>query len=227
LIEDVYPSGIVSIVSDTWDLWKVLTEYVPNLKDKILARDGKLVIRPDSGDPVNIICGDPDKGPGSPAGYGTLRLLASALGVTDRQRMLPLINKAGAIYGDSINLERAEQILSRTVFELKLSPYNVVFGIGSYTYEYVTRDTYGFAMKATAVRRNGEIVNIYKKPITDSGEKASLTGIPIVYHAGDSYRVVDNMHPDDLDHCAFRKVFSNGELLIEDTFEQIRERVRK
>ena len=57
LIEDVYPSGIASIVSDTWDLWLVLTEYLPALRDKVLAREGKVVIRPDSGDPVDIICG--------------------------------------------------------------------------------------------------------------------------------------------------------------------------
>ena len=49
----------MSIVSDTWDLWAVLTEVIPALKDDILARDGKVVIRPDSGDPVDIICGDP------------------------------------------------------------------------------------------------------------------------------------------------------------------------
>ena len=54
---DLYPTGILSVVSDTWDLWKVCTEYLPLLKDQILARDGKLVIRPDSGDPVDIICG--------------------------------------------------------------------------------------------------------------------------------------------------------------------------
>jgi len=52
-----YPTGILSVVSDTWDLWKLITEYLPQLKEEILARDGKLVIRPDSGDPVDIICG--------------------------------------------------------------------------------------------------------------------------------------------------------------------------
>ena len=52
-----FPSGILSLVSDTWDLWRVITEYCRILKDEILARDGKLVIRPDSGDPVDIICG--------------------------------------------------------------------------------------------------------------------------------------------------------------------------
>ena len=54
---DLYPGGILSVVSDTWDLWKVCTEFLPKLKNKILARNGKLVIRPDSGDPVDIICG--------------------------------------------------------------------------------------------------------------------------------------------------------------------------
>lgn len=57
LITEVYPTGFVSIVSDTWDFWKVMTEYLPKLKDEILARDGRLVIRPDSGNPVHIIAG--------------------------------------------------------------------------------------------------------------------------------------------------------------------------
>jgi nicotinamide phosphoribosyltransferase len=228
LIEDVYPKGIVSIVSDTWDLWKVLTEYVPALKDTILARDGKVVIRPDSGDPVKIICGGGGL-VGTPEFEGTLRLLANAVGTTGK-----MINKMAAIYGDSITLERADQILRKTVHEIGLSPYNLVFGIGSYTYEYVTRDTYGFAMKATAVRRDGQIIDIFKKPITDSGEKTSLRGIPAVYKAlvgqGEgtgSYYVEDGKTPEDLDRCAFRKVFSDGCLLVEDNFETIRKRVRQ
>ena len=54
---DTYPTGILSIVSDTWDLWTVVTDYLPTLKDEIMSRDGKIVIRPDSGDPVDILCG--------------------------------------------------------------------------------------------------------------------------------------------------------------------------
>jgi nicotinamide phosphoribosyltransferase len=235
LIEDVYPNGIVSIVSDTWDLWKVLTDYVPTLRDKILARDGKVVIRPDSGDPVNIICGIPalNGSTTTPAQEGTLRLLAHAVGVDGNRAGLPLINKMGAIYGDSITLQRADQILSRTVNELKLSPYNVVFGIGSYTYEYVTRDTFGFAMKATAIRRNGEVEPIFKKPVTDSGTKNSHKGIPLVYRTEEStedkptYVVVDGgTTPAMLSNCAFRRTYANGELLIDETFDAIRKRVR-
>lgn len=222
LIEDIYPTGVLSIVSDTWDLWKVLTEYIPALKSKILSRDGKLVIRPDSGDPVNIICGD--KNSGDPAAYkGTLQLLANAMGTDDSGH----INKAGAIYGDSITLDRADAILYRTVRELHLSPYNMVFGIGSYTYEFVTRDTYGFAMKATAVRRNGEVVDIFKKPVTDNGEKNSLKGIPTVYKHRGEYCVMDGQPPFRLDHCDFQKVFSDGKLLIDESFDAIRKRVRQ
>lgn len=230
LLEDVYPSGVVSIVSDTWDLWQVLTDYVPRLKDAILARDGKLVIRPDSGDPVKIICGDPTAT--GPATQGTLRLLAMALGLNYDKPGLPMINKAGAIYGDSITTERAEQILDRIVNELRLSPYNMVFGIGSFTYEYVTRDTHNFAMKATAVRRGGQVIPIYKQPVTDDGHKRSLFGIPAVFRSELStedqpeYFVAQDQKPEALDDCAFEKVFENGRLLVEVTFDQIRKRVR-
>jgi nicotinamide phosphoribosyltransferase len=229
LITETYPTGIVSIVSDTWDLWRVLTDYIPRLKDEILKRDGKLVIRPDSGDPVKIICGDNQALIDSPAWYGALSLLELALGTDGHGH----INKAGLIYGDGISLERADQILG-TAVKRNLSPFNVVFGIGSWTYEYVTRDTYGFAMKATAVRRSGKILDIFKKPVTAEGgfSKASLKGIPAVYCAKShesskgQFIVVDGQSPEALDNCAFQKVFSNGQLLIREDYETIKQRVR-
>ena len=67
LISEVYPAGIVSIVSDTWDFWQVITEFLPALKNRVLARNGKVVIRPDSGDPVKIFIGDDQAPAGSPA----------------------------------------------------------------------------------------------------------------------------------------------------------------
>lgn len=231
LITKTYPRGILSIVSDTWDLWKVLTEYMPRLKDVIMARDGKVVIRPDSGDPVNIMCGDPDNY--GPAHFGVLRLLEATMGVDmERGGALPLINKAGAIYGDSITLERADQILYRCTKELRLSPFNCVFGIGSYTYEYVTRDTYGRAVKATAVVRGGKLIPIFKNPKTDDGGKKSHKGIPAVYRHEQStednpeYYVVQEAAPEALDNCAFEKVWEDGKLLVDPKFETIRKRVR-
>lgn len=234
LITETYPSGIVSIVSDTWDLWKVLTDYVPRLKDTILARPGKIVIRPDSGDPVQIVCGDLGR-LGCPQREGALRLLAEAMGTDGKGH----INNAGLIYGDGISPDRAERILDRTVNEIGLSPFNVVFGIGSYTYQYVTRDTYNFAMKATAVRRGNDVIPIFKDPVTDNSNKKSHYGIPAVYEdefstmvdgingvEGPQYFVEENARVAELDNCAFQKVFSNGKLLVEQTFDEIRKRAR-
>ncbi len=226
LLMEVYPTGILSVVSDTWDLWKVLTKYVPLLRDKLLARDGKLVIRPDSGDPVKIMCGDP-KSLNPDVQRGALRLLAQAMGTKNR-----MINKAGLIYGDGITRERATAILDRTIDEIGLSPYNIVFGLGSYTYAYVTRDTYGFAMKATAIKRNGVIQAIFKDPVTDSGTKKSLRGIPVVYWknsedpAEQGYYVRESLDPSDLDRCAFKKVFENGTLLVDEKWDDVRARAR-
>jgi nicotinamide phosphoribosyltransferase len=237
LLTEVYPSGVLSVVSDTWDLWRVLTEYVPSLKDIILEREGKLVIRPDSGDPVKICVGDGDlvfenhgyktKQGVHPGCFGAVKLLADALGTTPNTKGFEMINKGGVIYGDGISPERAEAILSGIMIK-NLHPYNMVFGIGSYTYTYTTRDTYGFAMKATACEQNGEIVPMFKDPITDDGCKKSAKGIPIVH--GDStsgYTMTESSNPRDLDTCAFDKVMSDGKLLIDPSFESIRRLARK
>lgn len=245
LIEDVYPKGIVSIVSDTWSLWDVLTKIVPNLRDKILARDGKVVIRPDSGDPVKILTGDDSSPIFSPAWKGAALLLLEAMGSTGPFGRY-VINKAGLIYGDSITLERADQILSRAA-EQGFSPYNFVFGIGSYTYQYVTRDTYNFAFKATAIEReytaplfsdptktiatHRSVEAIFKDPVTDNAHKKSHRGIPVTYNDGlpgepKILRVFETVDPTELDRSnIFQKVF-NGDLLVDQKFDEIRARVR-
>lgn len=177
LIEVVYPKGIVSIVSDTWDYWKVLTETIPSLKDKILARDGKVVIRPDSGDPVKIICGDPEAPVGSPAHKGTIQILWDLFGGTVNSKGFKQLDPhIGVIYGDSITLERCHQICT-VLKHMGFASTNMVFGIGSYTYQYVTRDTFGFAMKATYGEIDGVGCEIYKQPKTDSGVKNSARGL--------------------------------------------------
>lgn len=133
---DLYPGGILSVVSDTWDLWKVCTEFLPKLKNKILARNGKLVIRPDSGDPVDIICGndsyyDEDNSPKQICeSKGVIELLWDTFGGTiNEQGYKVLDSHIGAIYGDSITLERAEAICER----LKAKGFastNIVLGVG-------------------------------------------------------------------------------------------------
>jgi nicotinamide phosphoribosyltransferase len=129
LMTDVYPTGFFSVVSDTWDFWKVVGEYLPALKETILNRDGRVVIRPDSGDPVDIVCGTPD-GKTELERKGLIEALWDIFGGTvSEQGYKVLDTHIGAIYGDSMNLERITQICEK----LKAKGFastNIVFGIG-------------------------------------------------------------------------------------------------
>ena len=226
LICQVYPKGIVSVVSDTWDLWKVLTEYLPNLKNEILARDGKLVIRPDSGDPVKIICGDQDS-TDEKERKGVVELLWDIFGghINDKGYK-ELDSHVGAIYGDSITLDRAEQICEN----LKKKGYastNVTLGIGSFTYQYNTRDTFGFAMKATYGEVDGKGREIFKDPITDDGTKKSARGLIKIIKEDEKYALVDQVSWEEERQGELIEVFRDGKLLVDQTLTEIRSRVRQ
>jgi nicotinamide phosphoribosyltransferase len=178
LITKIVPSGIISIVSDTWDYWAVLTDIAPSLKEEIMARDGCVVFRPDSGDPVKIICGDPDAPEGTPAHKGSLQILWEEFGGTvNEEGYKQLDSHVGLIYGDSITLTRAYQILN-SLEKAGFASSNIVFGIGSFTYQYVTRDTFGMAIKATYCTVDGQNRLLFKDPVTDNGAgKKSLKGL--------------------------------------------------
>ncbi len=177
-----YPTGVISIVSDTWDFWRVITEYTVQLKDTIMNRQknvqglAKTVFRPDSEDPVKVICGNPDAPEGSPERKGAVQCLWEVFGGTVNTKGYKTLDEhVGLIYGDSITPARAEQILA-TLAENGFASDNIVFGVGSFTYQYCTRDTLGFAMKATYVEIDGQGMAIAKAPRGDSG-KASASGL--------------------------------------------------
>lgn len=227
LILEVYPKGIVSIVSDTWDLWKVLTEYLPQLKNEIINREGKVVIRPDSGDPVDIICGNPN-GKDENERKGVIELLWDVFGGTvNAKGFKELVPQIGAIYGDSINLERASQICARLKAK-GFSSTNVVLGIGSFTYQYNTRDTFGFAMKATYGEVNGEGREIFKDPITDDGTKKSAKGLLQIFKDADGeYQLKDQCTWEEERKGELKEVFRDGKLLIDQSLAEIRDRIRE
>jgi len=227
LINEVYPSGVISIVSDTWDFWQVVTTYASALKDDILKRDGKVVLRPDSGDPVKIICGDPTAEPGSPEFKGAVECLWETFGGSTTSTGYKLLDPhIGLIYGDSITLPRAKAILEG--LEAKgFASGNVVFGIGSFTYQFVTRDSLGLAMKATAGAVNDERREIFKRPKTDDGTKFSLRGLIRVEHENGRYVAYDRQTPEQEKQGLLKSVFLNGKLIRQQTLQNIRERLQQ
>lgn len=200
---DLYPTGIVSIVSDTYDLWNVLSNFAPILRERILARDGKVVFRPDSGNPIDIICGIDEYD------LGCLRLLDKIFGSTINSKGYKEINpKVGLIYGDGMYPERYQTILSK-MKDMGYAASNLMIGVGGILRNH-TRDTLGFAIKATYVEVNGEPRAIFKDPITDRS-KSSLTGLIKVENGG----IKENCSIDEEQEGDLEIVFRDGRYLGE------------
>lgn len=228
LISTVYPTGIVSIVSDTWDFWQVITEFMPRLKEQIMARDGKVVIRPDSGDPVKIVIGDEDAPVGSPEYKGVIECLWETFGGSVTETGYRLLDEhIGLIYGDGITIERQLAILEG-LKRKGFASYNVVLGLGSFTYEYVTRDNFGFAMKATYGEVNGVGRDIFKSPKTDDGTKVSAKGLLQVFKDPGTGKLMlkDGCTWGEENSGELKTVFKDGQLMVDWTLQQIRERVK-
>lgn len=222
----LYPEGILSVVSDTWDLWHVLTNILPSLKDEIMARKGKLVIRPDSGDPVEIVCGKHRTRCNEHCDVtqkGVVQTLWEVFGGTVNEKGFKVLDEhIGVIYGDSINYTRAEDMTLRLAAK-GFASTNVVLGVGSYTYQLQTRDTFGFAMKATWAEVNGEPHDLFKDPITDDGVKKSAKGrLAVLPGAHGGVRLVDQATPDEEESSMLTPVWRDGQFLKRYTFAEVR-----
>lgn len=262
----LYPTGIISLVSDTYDFFNVITNFAVQLKDEIMARKpdsmgfNKVVFRPDSGDPVKIIAGwDCDTidevwsgsegvifegryyevlpSNNNRSGWvrgrelsyhevqGAVVCLWEIFGGTLNEIGYKTLDQhVGLIYGDSITPERCEQILSRLNAKGFASD-NVVFGVGSYTYQYTTRDSLGFAMKSTYIEGKDGGVAIFKDPITDKGTKKSARGLLRVEWENGKYILKENVSREEADGGCLQPVFKDGTVLINSSFEELRARL--
>lgn len=231
IITNKNPSGMVSVVADGYDFWNVVGTILPKLKDKIMARDGKLVIRPDSGDPVKIVCGDPTS-ENELVRKGLIESLWDTFGGTVNAKGFKVLDShIGAIYGDSITLKRAQQ-MTQNLKEKGFASTNIVLGIGSFTYQYNTRDTFGFAMKATSVTINGVETAIFKDPKTGDGVKKSAKGRVIIVKGNNTLNLVDNLDSKAESYATniggineLQEIFRDGKLLVETSLAEIRARL--
>jgi nicotinamide phosphoribosyltransferase len=240
-----FPDGILSIVSDTFDLWQLITQFLPENKEQIMSRNGKLVIRPDSGNPVDIICGHDNSSwiqsnkatfgdynvitnSDSPEKKGVIQLLWDIFGGTVNEQGYKVLDPhIGAIYGDSITLDRQIEIYERLAAK-GFASTNIVLGVGSFTYQMNTRDTFGFAAKGAwfEVEENGTKVgyDIYKDPVTDDGTKKSLKGLICVT---ENHEVLTQCTPEQESQGILHTIYENGHFFNQVTLTQIRERLKQ
>ena len=227
LLTEIYPNHSFSMVSDSYDYWNLVDNILPQVKEEILAHNGFISIRGDSGDPVQIVT-------------ETVEHLWNIFGGTVNSKGYKVLNShVKAIYGDSITPQRCEaiyDILVRKGFACN----NVNLGVGSFSMQCLeefdghdtafrpyTRDTYGIAVKATyAEDKDGNPIMIFKNPKTDTGKfKKSQRGCCCVTFDGDKYSYVDGLtfaeHNTD-DNCLI-PVFANGTMLKEYTLNEVRQ----
>ena len=156
---------------------------------------------------------------------GAIECLWDTFGGTVNEKGFKTLNqRVGLIYGDSITLDRCNEIL-KLLAEKGFASDNVVFGIGSFTFQYNTRDTLGFAMKATYVEIDGKPYSIFKDPKTDSGTKKSAKGLLQVVQDGDTLKVNQDVTWDQEKQGLLRTVYLDGKIVVSETFADIRSRL--
>ena len=231
LLTEVYPHQSFSMVSDSYDYWNLVDNILPQLKDEILAHDGCLSIRGDSGDPVKVVT-------------KTVFKLWSIFGGTINSKGFKVLNPhVKALYGDSITPQRCQriyEILEHAGFAIN----NVSLGVGSFSMECLevemplddehsymayrpyTRDTFGIAVKATyAEDADGKPIMIFKNPKTDTGHfKKSQRGCCRVVKDGDNYTYEDGLTwAEAQDNNELQVVFKNGEFILTYTLNEVRQ----
>lgn len=226
MLTEIYPNTSFSMVSDTYDYWNMVNNIIPACKAEILAHNGKLLVRPDSGDMVSIT-------------IGTIQKFWEVFGGTINEAGYKVLDPhIGLIYGDGCSLNKVREIYA-TLEKLKFAATNVVFGVGAFCFHalfssdgrftVLTRDTWGMAMKATYGVFGGKEVPIYKDPKTDTkGLKKSQKGCCMVNYDSSSktFECIDGFSEwvED-DATCLVPVFKDGEMTNLQTFQEIRNRL--
>lgn len=231
-----FPTGILSIVVDTWDYFRFINVTLREIKDEVLKRDGKLVIRPDSGDPADIICGTgvpanahtEDEDWDTPETKGSIEILWDIFGGTENEAgFRELDTHIGLIYGDGMYEGRIKDINSR-LKDKNFASINWVSGLGSWFFQGSTRDSFGSAVKATFVIINGEEYNIQKNPVTDDGTKKSATGrLAVAHMANGNLYQIQGATDEQIKNSVLQPVWEDGKFLKTFSFAESRENLKR
>lgn len=223
LLTELYPNASFSMVSDTYDYWNMIDNILPACKKEIMQHNGKLLVRPDSGDMVEIA-------------VETIEKLWNTFGGTVNSKGYKVLDPhIGIIYGDGCTLNNVKQVWEK-LKKKGFAANNIVFGVGAFCFSaviepdghmvVVTRDMFGIAMKATYGIVNGEPIMIYKDPKTDTSHlKKSHKGCCCIYYDDNGELQCEDGYNDVFRDGALSTVFVDGKACNKETFEDIRERL--
>ena len=201
------PGGIVSAVSDSYDIYEACKLWGTELKQDVLDSGATLVVRPDSGDPADVV-------------KRCIQILDKYFGHTVNDKGYKVLNNVRVLQGDGINHASIRSIL----YTLTLAGYsadNVVFGQGGALLQIVNRDDQKFAMKCSAALVDGVWVDVFKDPVTDKGKQSKKGRVQLFRKPGG--KLYSAVEPDVfMDEPALETVFENGELKRDMTFDEVR-----
>ena len=206
-----YPTGLVACVSDSFDIFRACSEYWGReLKDAVLARDGVLVVRPDSGDPPTVV-------------VEVLRRLGEAFGTTTNSLGFKVLHpKVRVIQGDGIDFAMLGHILS-AVKDAGWSADIIAFGSGGGLLQKLNRDTQRFAFKCSSVVVGDEERDVFKRPVTDGGKKSKAGRLKLI-RAADGHLQTVRENEEPTSSSLLQTVFENGRVIRQDSFAEIQSR---
>ncbi len=206
------PNALVAVVSDSWNIYHAVEKiWGEQLKQEVIDSGATIVIRPDSGEPVEVVS-------------KVAQILGEKFGCETNSKGFKVLKNVRIIQGDGVNQNSIKQILERLKSE-GFSASNIAFGIGGSLLQKIDRDTLRFAYKCSAIVVDGELREVYKQPITDSGKNSKKGRLDLILNDGEYETVkIEDAETIAAENSQMRTVFENGELLVDDSLDEIRKR---
>jgi nicotinamide phosphoribosyltransferase len=207
------PNALFAVVSDSWNIYEAVEKlWGEQLKQEIIDSGATVVIRPDSGEPIEVVS-------------KVAHLLGDNFGTTVNSKGYKVLKNVRIIQGDGVNEQSINAILQRLKAE-GFSATNISFGIGGSLLQKIDRDTLKFAYKCSAIVVDQQLRDVYKQPITDSGKNSKKGRLDLIKHENGEYKTVQLESTETVfeENSQMRTVFEDGKLLIDESLDQIRQR---
>ncbi len=209
------PNSLVAVVSDSWNIYEAVEKiWGEQLKQEVIDSGATIVIRPDSGEPIEVVS-------------KVVHILGEKFGTETNSKGYKVLKNVRIIQGDGVNEQSIHQILEKLKSQ-GFSASNIAFGIGGALLQKIDRDTLKFAYKCSAIVADGKLIEVYKQPITDSGKNSKKGRLDLIKVEKGEYQTVklDSADQRKAENSQMRTVYENGEMLIDDNLDEIRNRTK-